>query len=312
MALRDLNETLIYLKVAERRSFTAAANELNLPKSTVSRKVQDLERRLGVQLLHRTTRKLGITEAGNVYFKMCKDIVHGLEAAESAVTKLQGGPRGWLRIGAPSSVANVWIAPLLDGFHARYPEVRLDLRSVDGVPDLITDELDIALVAGNLPDSSLAARRVASFKTYLFASPEYFSQRGEPSHPDELANHRILALAGHRQGSRVIWPVTDGTVTQAVEVDPFLICTDFAMLHGPLLAGAGLALACQFSMAEFMKAGRVRMAGGPWHGPTIDLHAVFPKGHTQSPKVRAFIDYLVERLPSEPPRLGVPESQAGA
>jgi DNA-binding transcriptional LysR family regulator len=300
--MRDLNETLIYLKVVERGSFTAAASELNLPKSTVSRKVQDLEKRLGVQLLHRTTRKLGITEAGTVYFDLCRGIAGDLEMAESAVSDLQGGPRGWLRIGASPTVANSWIAPLLGSFHARYPEIRLEMRSVEGLPDLITQELDIALVAGELPDSSLAARRLASFKTFLFASPRYVQQRGNPGHPDELSDHRILALAAHRQGHRFIWPMTNGTQSLGVEVDPFLICNDFVMLHGPLLAGEGLALACEFSMSEFSRAGRVRIAMGAWHGPMIDLHAVFPRGHKMSPKVRAFIDFLVENLtPRSPP-----------
>lgn len=300
--MRDLNETLIYLKVVERGSFTAAASELNLPKSTVSRKVQDLEKRLGVQLLHRTTRKLGITEAGNVYFDLCRGITGELELAESAVSELQGGPRGWLRIGAPPTVANSWVAPLLGRFHSRYPEIRLDMRSVEGLPDLIAQELDIALVAGDLPDSSLAARRLASFKTFLYASPRYFQQHGDPTHPDDLSGHRILALAAHRQGHRFVWPMTDGAQAVGVAVDPFLICNDFVMLHGPLLAGEGLALACEFSMGEFAREGRVRTAMGSWHGPTIDLHAVFPRGHNMSPKVRAFIDFLVEHLsPASPP-----------
>lgn len=300
--MRDLNETLIYLKVVERGSFTAAASELNLPKSTVSRKVQDLEKRLGVQLLHRTTRKLGITEAGSVYFDLCRGIAGDLEVAESAVSDLQGGPRGWLRIGSPPTVASSWVAPLLGRFHASYPEIRLEMRSVEGQPDLITQELDIALVAGDLPDSSLAARRLASFRTFLFASSEYVEKYGDPEHPDGLSSHRILALAAHRQGHRFVWPLTDGSRALGTDVEPFLICNDFAMLQGTLLAGEGLALACEFSMGEFVRQGRVRKAMGGWHGPTIDLHAVFPRGHKLSPKVRAFIDFLVEHLsPASPP-----------
>lgn len=300
--MRDLNETLIYLKVVERGSFTAAASELKLPKSTVSRKVQDLEKRLGVQLLHRTTRKFGVTEAGQVYFGLCRGIADDLEVAESAVSRLQGGPRGWLRIGAPPTVATSWIAPLLGSFHARYPEIRLEMRSVEGVPDLITQELDIALVAGNLPDSSLAARRLASFRTFLFASPRYIQMHGDPAGPDELSAHRMLVLASHRQGHRFVWPLSDGTRSLDVAVEPLLVSNDFVMLHGPLLAGEGLVLACEFSMGEFARSGRVCKAMEAWHGPTIDLHALFPRGQKMSPKVRAFVDFLVEHLsPASPP-----------
>ena len=124
---RDLNDTLIFVKVVEHGSFISAARALRLPKTTVSRKIQDLEARLGATLLHRTTRKLGLTEAGNVYFEHSQRIARELDEAESAVGQLQGGPRGWLRFTAPYSVGINWVAPLLGEFHARHPEVRLEM-----------------------------------------------------------------------------------------------------------------------------------------------------------------------------------------
>ncbi|PTT82128.1 LysR family transcriptional regulator, partial [Pseudomonas sp. HMWF005] len=119
---RDLNDTLVFVKVVELGSFTAAANTLHMPKATVSRKVQELEERLGAQLLHRTTRKLGLTEAGNIYFAHCQRIARDLDEAESAVSELQSGPRGWLRVTASHPVGNTWVAPLLSEFHARHPD----------------------------------------------------------------------------------------------------------------------------------------------------------------------------------------------
>src|SRR4051812_7351511 len=177
---RDLNDTLIFVKVAEHGSFVSAARALRLPKTTVSRKVQDLETRLGAQLLHRTTRKLGLTEAGNIYFEHCQRIARELDEAESAVSQLQDGPRGWLRITAPYSIGIAWIAPLLGEFHALHPEVRVEMILTNESLDLIDKEIDVALRVGNLPDSNLVARKLASFRSQVYASPGYIERHGEP------------------------------------------------------------------------------------------------------------------------------------
>src|SRR5512145_1001731 len=145
---RDLNDTLIFAKVVEHGSFVSAARALRLPKTTVSRKVQELETRLGAQLLHRTTRKLGLTEAGNVYFEHSQRIARELDDAENAVGQLQGGPRGWLRITTPYSFGVTWIAPLLGEFYARYPEVRVEMMLSNERLDLIDKEIDVALRIG--------------------------------------------------------------------------------------------------------------------------------------------------------------------
>ena len=158
---RDLNDTLVFVKVVELGSFTAAARTLRLPKTTVSRKVHELEERLGAQLLHRTTRKLGLTEAGNIYFTHCQRIARDLDEAESAVGELQGGPRGWLRVTATHAVGNFWIAPLLGEFHARHPEVRVELLLSNDNLDIIAGEIDVAMRVGTLADSNLAARRLS-------------------------------------------------------------------------------------------------------------------------------------------------------
>ncbi|HEL5042418.1 TPA: LysR family transcriptional regulator, partial [Stenotrophomonas maltophilia] len=156
----DLNETLIFVKVVEQGSFIAAAKSLGLPKTTVSRKVQELETRLGARLLHRTTRRLGLTEAGSIYHEHCQRIARELEEAESAVSQLQSGPRGWLRFTVPYSIGITWIAPLLGQFHAQYPEIRLDMHMGNEKLDLIAGEADLALRVGALPDSNLVARKL--------------------------------------------------------------------------------------------------------------------------------------------------------
>src|SRR3546814_929727 len=188
---RDLNDTLVFVKVVEQGRFIAAARTLRLPKTTVSRKVQELEARLGAQLLHRTTRKLGLTEAGNVYYEHSQRIARELDEAESAVSQLQGGPRGWLRDTAPYSLGIERIAPLLGEFHARHPDVRVEMMLSNEQVDLIDKEIDVALRMGSLPDSNLVARKLAVLRTQVNASPAYPESHGEPLPQAHQQHHKI-------------------------------------------------------------------------------------------------------------------------
>jgi DNA-binding transcriptional LysR family regulator len=294
---RDLNDTLVFVKVAELGSFIAAAKALRLPKTTVSRKVQDLEARLGAQLLHRTTRKLGLTEAGNVYFEHCQRIARELDEAESAVGQLQSGPRGWLRVTAPYSLGTTWIAPLLGEFHARHPEVRVELILSNDQLDIIAGEIDVALRVGVLADSNLVARKLSVFRTAVYATPSYIERFGEPLHPDDLIHHRALAMTKNRTGNAFIWALGDGEgKLRDYPVDPVVIANDPAALRGALLGGEGIMLTSDVMVRAYAEQGLVQRVLAGWRGADYDLNALFPRGQVQSPKVRAFIDFLVERL----------------
>jgi DNA-binding transcriptional LysR family regulator len=294
---RDLNDTLVFVKVVEHGSFISAARALRLPKTTVSRKVQDLEARLGAQLLHRTTRKLGLTEAGNIYFEHSQRIARELDDAESAVSELQGGPRGWLRLTAPYSLGIGWIAPLLGEFQARYPEVRVDMVLNNEPLDLIDKEIDVALRVGNLPDSNLVARRLTVFSTQVYASPLYLARHGEPLHPDDLQHHRTLAMDKYRRvGNGFAWALNDGERTVDYRIDPVLVANDPGALKPALLAGEGLMLAADLMVKPNAEHGQVQRVLAGWTGPAPELNAVFPRGQAKSPKVRTFVDFLVERL----------------
>ncbi len=292
----DLNDTLIFVKVVEHGSFVGAAKSLRLPKTTVSRKVQELETRLGAQLLHRTTRKLGLTEAGNVYYEHCQRISHALTEAESAVGQLQSGPRGWLRFTAPYSIGNTWIAPLLGEFHARHPEVRVEMILSNEPLDMIDKEIDVALRGGALPDSNLIARKLATLRTQLYASPDYIARHGEPLHPDELHHHRTLAMQKNRRGNGYYWTLNDGNGPSEFRIDPVLVANDPGPLDGALLCGEGVTMASDFAVKPYIEQGYVQRVLSGWTGPEYDFSAVFPRGRSQSPKVRAFVDFLLERL----------------
>ena len=293
---RDLNDTLIFVKVVEHGSFISAARVLRLPKTSVSRKVQELEERLGAQLLHRTTRKLGLTEAGTIYFEHCQQIARQLDEAESAVGQLQGGPRGWLRVTAPYSIGITWIAPLLSEFYARHPDLKVEMVLTQEPLDLIAKEIDVGLRVGNLPDSNLAARRLAVFRTQVYARPLYLERHSEPSHPDELPGHRALAMHKSRNNGDYTWTLGDGERFSDYKVNPVLVANDPGPLISALLGGEGLMLASDVTAKPYAEQGHVRRVLAGWTGPEVDFNAVFSRGRVPSPKVRAFVDFLVERL----------------
>lgn len=294
---RDLNDTLIFAKVVEHGSFISAARALRLPKTTVSRKIQELESRLGAQLLHRTTRKLGLTEAGNIYFEHSQRIARELDDAESAIGQLQGGPRGWLRVTAPYSFAISRITPLFGEFQARYPEVRVEMVLTNDRIDLIDKEIDVALRVGPLQDSNLVARRLAVFRSQVYASPRYLERHGEPVHPADLQHHRTLAMNKYGVNANgYCWPLHDGNTTTEFKIHPVLVANDPAALHPALLGGEGLMLTADVMVKAYAEHGYVRRVLAGWTGPSAELNAVFPRGQGKSPKVRAFVDFLIERV----------------
>jgi DNA-binding transcriptional LysR family regulator len=258
--------------------------------------VQERETRLGAQLLHRTTRKLGLTEAGNVYFEHSQRIARDLNEAESAVGQLQAGPRGWLRFTAPYSIGIDKIAPLLGEFHKRHPEVRIEMLLSNEPLDLIGSEIDVALRVGVLPDSTLVARKLGSLNTQVFAGTAYIARYGEPLHPDELQYHRTLAMQKNRHGNGYQWSLDDGTGKRNFQINPILVANDPAALKGALLCGEGVMVGADVMVRPFVEQGLVKRVLAGWTGGEYELNAVFPRGHAQSPKVRAFVDFLLERL----------------
>ena len=293
---RDLNDTLIFVKVIEHGSFISAARSLRLPKTTVSRKVQELETRLGAQLLHRTTRKLGLTEAGNIYFEHCQRIARELDEAESAVGQLQSGPRGWLRFTAPYSLGIDKIAPLLGKFRTRHPEVRVEMLLSNEPLDLIDKEIDVALRVGHLPIRiwSRAAWRFSSPRSSpagIHRAPWRTVASRRPAAPRTLAMQK-----SRRNGNGFAWPLSDGERTIDYRIDPVMVANDYGALKGALLCGEGLMLAADVMMKPLAEHGYVQRVLAGWTGPEYEFNAVFPRGMVQSPKVRAFVDFLVERL----------------
>lgn len=293
---RDLNDTLIFVKVVEHGSFTAAARSLGLPKTTVSRKLRDLETRLGARLLNRTTRRLALTEAGTVYFEHSKRIAGQLEEAETAVHQLEGSPRGWLRVTAPYTLSETTLTPILLEFRQHYPEVQLDITLSNDRLDILENRIDVALRVGPLADSTLVARRLAVYRNQIYASEGYLARYGEPVDPEDLQHHRALVGAIHRRGQRYCWLLNDGQREEEFEVRPVLVANDPFVALAMLGADEGLMLANDVMVKYCTKFGNVRRVLAAWQGPDMELNAVFSGGRVMSPKVRAFVDFMAEKM----------------
>lgn len=290
----DLNELVVFAKVVEAGSFTAAAAALGLPKSTVSRKIAQLEERLGARLLQRTTRKLALTDVGKAYYERCRTIVCEIEAAEQAVEEMQAAPRGLLRVTAPVDVAGILLGGMLAELLIEQPELQLELIATDRVVDLVEERVDIGLRFGPLPDSSLVARKLGNVCSIPCASPAYLARRGTPAHPDDLAEHDAVVFAPvtrlrtwtfHKKGADV-----------SVTPTPRLIATSMFAAVGAVRAGAGISVLSDFVLREDLEAGRlVRVLDG-WRGGTGELFAVYPSTRNASPKMKLFLDAVASRL----------------
>lgn len=293
---QNLNDTLLFVRVVELGSFTAAARSLDVPKATLSRRVGELEARLGARLLKRTTRKLGLTEAGALFYESGRKIAQELTAAEAAVSQLNSEPRGWLRFSAPHALGATCITPLLPAFMARYPDLRVEMVLGNDPSDVIGSDVDVALSVGPLPDSTLRARELANVATRLYASPAYLEEHGMPRHPDDLLHHRALAKDLNRSNGRYYWTLHQGGVALDALIEPVLIANDPQGLLNATLSGLGISLLSTILGDAAAAHGRLVNVLPEWSGATVAMYAVLPPGRLESVKDRCFIEFLVENL----------------
>lgn len=287
----------LFVKVVELGGFTAAARELSVPKSTVSRQIARLEDRLGVRLLERTTRALRTTEAGRAYYERCARILADLQEAEDAITRHQVVPRGTLRITAPLTLGYLFLGEVIASFLQAWPEVRVEVSLSDRRVDLIEEGFDLAIRAGTLDDSSMIARRLGSTAFVCCASPDYLARRGAPRAPEDLADHECLLYE---------YSAPTGTWRLSPEVavrvgSARLVSNNGDLLRAAAVAGLGLTFAPRFIVGRDLRAGRlvpvleehVQATGGIW--------ALYPANRHLSAKVRAFVDHAIAALGPVPP-----------
>jgi len=296
----DLNEIAIFVAVVEAGGFTAAARRLGLPKSTVSTRVARLEHRLGVRLLQRTTRSLGLTDVGAAFHQRCARIVADAEEAERAITACNEAPRGLLRLTAPVDITAAYLGGPLAEFCRRYPDIAVELVSTDRVVDLVDEGFDVALRAGRLTQTTLMARRLAQVGSQLFASPAYLARHGRPRAPADLAGHACLVFSSPPEPRR--WRLRDPDGREvAVQVSGPLTVNSPDAIRRAMVAGLGIALLPVF--AGNVLAGAIAPRGDEieqvlpgWSGPESVLSVVYPSPRYLSPKVRAFVDFIVDHF----------------
>lgn len=289
----DLNELVIFARVVQAGSFTAAAQGLRMPKSTVSRKVSELETRVGAQLLQRTTRKLRLTEVGRTYYEHCARIVSEAEQAELAVTRMQATPHGLLRVTTPLTFS--FIGPLVSKFLQQYPEVQLELVCSDRTVDLMEEGFDLAVRAGRLADSSLMARRLGSVERVVIAAPSYLKARGMPKTPKDLEKHDCLLFGTGLENN--VWTLNSGGRSVDVKVPARVVVNEPDMLYAVARAGSGIALLPNLHFSSELAAGRLQRILPDWSSTGAPVHAVYPSTRHHSPKVMAFVECLREHWP---------------
>lgn len=288
------NDLLLFARIVESGSFTQAALRVDLPKSTVSRRIALLEAKLGERLLQRTTRKLVLTEFGASLLEHARKVVEEVEAAGALVQHRQLAPSGRLRISMPGDFANLGLTHMIASFIERYPAIRLELDLSPRRVDLVGENFDIAIRMGDLPeDSTLHARRVALERIALYASPAYIARRGMPAHPDELAEHDLLCLAT-RTGGVQPWQLTRGKTVWQRELPARLAANSPDLLARIACAGTGIAASSDLFAETHVERGELVAVLPEWSMPVVTGWAVFPGRRLMPAKTRAFLDMMEE------------------
>jgi DNA-binding transcriptional LysR family regulator len=286
-----------FIQVVEQQSFTAAAHALDLTPSAVSKLITRLEERLGVRLLHRTTRRLALTAEGELYFARARQVLADLEELEAEVARSRGSPRGRLRINT-SAFGTHQLAPALPDFLARYPHVGVELSITDRVVDLIEQRADVSIRVGQLADTTLAARKIADTARVICAAPGYLKLHGFPRAPPDLAKHVCIPVV---MGEAARWPFRTRGGIEHVPVAPRVMTDSGEAALRLALEGAGIVRLSDILVGEPIRQGLlVPLLVDVHHAEILPVSALYVAGRHRLPKVRVFIDFLIERFASAP------------
>jgi DNA-binding transcriptional LysR family regulator len=287
-----------FTRVVQHGNFAAAARELRLSRSAVSKYVIELERELGAQLLVRTTRSASPTENGQAYYERCIAILADLEEADRAVASLQSEPRGLLRVNAPMSFGTLHLGRTVADFMEKYPELQIQLVLSDQQIDPVQEGFDVTLRIADLPSSSLIARKIAPAVRVVCAAPSYLARRGLPKHPSELRDHDCLTYGYLATGNQ--WKLTGPDGDHWIQI-PWTLCSNNGeVLRDAVVKGRGIALLPTFIVGADLQEGGLRSILTGYRAPEISVYAIYPQTRHLSVKVRVFIDFLIERFGGRP------------
>lgn len=298
--MQDLNDMYFFAEVVDRGGFAAAGRALGIPKSKLSRRVAELEQRLGVRLLQRTTRKLSLTEAGELYHRHAVAIREEAEAAQEAVAMVQNEPRGTIRVTCPTTLAQTTIGPILPKFMKDHPHVRVDMLITNRVIDLVQEGVDVALrVRPTVDDSgSLIVKKLAPTYALLVASPQLLAREGRPQSPDDLQKLPTVAMSA--ADGRASWQLRGPHGREfTLQHKPCLTADDLLTLRYFVLEGTGMSVLPDYMCHREMREGKLEEVLPGWAPPAAVIHAVFPSRRGLVPSIRRFLDFLGENVTGE-------------
>jgi DNA-binding transcriptional LysR family regulator len=288
-----------FVQAAARGGFSAAARELALTPSAVSKLVTRLEDRLGVRLLNRTTRKLSLTPEGAAYFERARRIVADIEEAEGELASFRKRPKGLLRVNVLVAFGRRQLIPALPRFLERYPDIQVDVELNDRRVDLVKEGVDLAIRLGELEDSSLVARRICGVERAICAAPSYLARHGTPRRPEELRQHNCILVSGFPELRR--WPFETRQGKKVIEVSGNVSANGGEAMLELAVLGVGIIRLIDFVTAPEVAAGRLQPILTEFHKEEpIALHAVYPQGRHRSPKVAAMVEFLLENFAHAP------------
>ena len=304
------DEMSVFVRAVENGGFSAAARSLGMTPSAVSKLVGRLENRLGARLIHRTTRAFSLTHEGVAFYQRSLHILREIDEAEEAIGRATTVPRGTLRVNAAVAFATYQVVPLLPEFFERYPDVHLELTVSDRVIDLVEEAVDVAIRIGVRTDSSLISRQLVEDRRVVCASPAYLQRYGTPRVPEDLLRHSCLCWIGN-QGGLNEWPFAGPEGSYTLSVSGHVEVNSGEVLYEMALAGLGIARVAEFRVGADIKAGRLAPLLVEHQPPEhLPIHAVYPHRRHLLPKVRAFVDFLIEKFHPEPPWRAVAPSAA--
>ena len=302
--MQDLNDMLFFAEVVERGGFAAAGRALGLPTSRLSRRVAELEARLGVRLLQRTTRRLSLTDVGAQYLRHCVAVREQAEAAADVVARVQAEPRGLLRLSCPVTLAQTVIGELVPPYLVRYPQVRIEMQVTNRVVNLVEEGIDVAMrVRPSLDDSgSLVIKRLGSSHTLLVGAPSLLRRQGQPNSPADL--QRLDTVAMSATDGRASWPLLGpGGQRHEWTHAPRLVADDLLTLKLAILGGVGVGPLPDYMCQPELLSGHLSLVLPGWSPPPGLMHAAFTSRRGLTPAVRSFLDFLGERLDNASTRL---------
>lgn len=295
--LDDLPGLQAFERVAARGSLTAAATELGISLTAISKRLAAFEHRLGVQLIHRSTRSLSMTDEGRLLQTYAARVMDELQQAKDALTHQRDGVGGVLRMTAPNSFGRRHLVPLITEFQASYPQVRVHLHLSDDVLDLVASGMDLAIRYGELADSRLVARVLAKNRRILCASPAYLKHRGLPQRLSDLADHDCILIG---TASAAEWRFDSQGRQRALRIEGHIVSSDGEAVHALALHGAGIVLKSMIDVTEDIERGALIQVLPQYAISDAPLNVVYARGHHLAPRVRTFIDFLFEKFPATP------------